>query len=144
MSRKKLDKIAHKPYLLVVEAVVIMRVKILILALICFFIFASCEKGIQNPHSTDIQALPTIDYFTATHNRSVAQDGHWNSYFTLSWGVINAMTVSIDQGIGEVLAEGTIGVQISERTAYTLTATNKNGKKMASCWIEPPCSPPSL
>ena len=120
-----------------------MRIKILLLGLI-LLTFVSCEKGIENPYSTDIQVLPTINYFTATHNRSVAQDGHWNSYFTLSWSVIDAITVNIDQGIGEVSAEGMIGVQISERTAYTLTATNKNGKKTASCWIEPPCSPPSL
>ena len=120
-----------------------MRNKILIMGLICLCL-CFCEKGIENPYSTNIELLPTIDYFTAKHNRSVALDGQWNSYFTLSWSVINATIVSIDQGIGEVLVKGTIGVQVSERTAYTLTATNKNGKKTAFCWIEPPCSPPSL
>lgn len=142
-GHNELDKIAHKSHLLIVGAVVKMRVKILVLGLICFVIFAYCNSP-ADPEIEEVLKLPSIDYFTARHNHSIAQDGRWNSYFTLSWSVINAMSVSIDQGIGEVSAEGTIGVQISERTAYTLTATNKNGKKTASCWIEPPCSPPSL
>ncbi len=46
---------------------------------------------------------------------------------TLLWNVTQATTVSIDHGIGNVLAIGTKEVSPAITTAYTLTATNASG-----------------
>lgn len=109
---------------------------ILPILLICLFILTSC-KNIKNPHSTNPSEilnlnLPTINHFTAAYQ----QQSH--GCFTLSWSVINAETVSIDQGIGEVSAEDALEVQISKTTIYMLTATNKYGQKTASRTAEVP------
>jgi hypothetical protein len=46
---------------------------------------------------------------------------------TLSWSVVGATTVSIDQGIGNVALSGRRAVVPSATTVYTLTATNAAG-----------------
>jgi len=46
---------------------------------------------------------------------------------TLSWSAINADTVHIDNGIGEVGASGSIEVSPAATTTYTITATNPAG-----------------
>lgn len=47
---------------------------------------------------------------------------------TLSWSVANATKVEIDQGIGDVAALGSKGVNPQTTTTYTLTATGCDGK----------------
>lgn len=106
-----------------------MKIKILILGLICLFVFAYCESPADpqiekalNPSNPD---LPVIEYFNVLNQRG--------NVFTLSWSVTNATTVSIDQRIGEVEATGYIdGIQIIETTTYKLTAINSDGQKTAS------------
>ena len=46
---------------------------------------------------------------------------------TLSWNVLGATKVSIDQGIGNVALNGSRAVMPSETAVYTLTATNASG-----------------
>jgi len=49
--------------------------------------------------------------------------------------VTNATNITIDQGVGTVSAKGTTEVSLEETTTYTLTATNSDGQKTASCKV---------
>ena len=49
---------------------------------------------------------------------------------TLTWAIINADSVSIDQGIGPVSGTST-SVSVTQSTIYTLTATNSHGSVSA-------------
>jgi myosin heavy subunit len=55
---------------------------------------------------------------------------------TLSWQVSNADRVRIEPGIGPVSALGSMAVNPSTTTTYTLIATNKAGESILSCRIE--------
>ena len=65
---------------------------------------------------------PTINYFSANPSSITAGNS-----LTLSWGVSNAASVSIDQGIGSVGLVGTTSVSPAATTSYTLTANNAFG-----------------
>lgn len=102
-----------------------MRTKILILGLICFFIFTYC-KSPADPEIEKILDLPVIHHFTASGGGEVA---------TLSWKVTNSFRVEIDNGIGEVLGQGMRIVSVTKTTTYVLTATNADGQVQASCTV---------
>jgi len=55
---------------------------------------------------------------------------------TLSWNVTGADSVSIDLGIGNVAATGSITVSPTASSNYTLTAVNTNGTSAKSLLIE--------
>jgi hypothetical protein len=64
---------------------------------------------------------------------------------TLKWDVANATSVTIDQGIGKVSANGSKKLSPSKTTAYTLTATNAGGtvtKAVVLYITEAPSTPP--
>jgi hypothetical protein len=68
---------------------------------------------------------------------------------TLSWNVTNATKVRIDQNIGYLAASGSMSVQPSADTTYTLTAEWAGGTRTATVAIEvndppPPPPPPAL
>jgi len=65
---------------------------------------------------------PTINSFTV--NPGTIQEGQ---SATLSWNVLNADSVSIDQGIGIVSSSGSRVVSPDQSTTYELTATNDVG-----------------
>jgi len=67
--------------------------------------------------------LPVINSFTASP-ASIVQGA--NS--TLSWSVTGADRVSIDNGIGQVTANGNVQVSPAVDTTYTLTAVNAAGQ----------------
>jgi hypothetical protein len=54
---------------------------------------------------------------------------------TLSWNVTGANSVSMDHGIGQVNAAGTIVVSPARSTAYTITASNSTGTVTRSAVI---------
>jgi hypothetical protein len=58
----------------------------------------------------------------------------------LSWATINARSVSIDQGIGEVEASGSRIVKPGEGTTYTLTAQGMKGRasRSVTVWVIQP------
>lgn len=63
---------------------------------------------------------------------------------TLKWDVKDATSVTIDQGIGKVPANGSEELSPSKTTAYNLTATNAGGtvtKAVILYVIEPPPTP---
>lgn len=106
-----------------------MKAKVLTLGLALFFLFAYCQKGIENPHSanpSELLDLPVIEYFTASGDGERA---------TLSWKVTNSFRVEIDNGIGEVLGQGIRIVSVTKTTTYVLTATNADGQVQASCTV---------
>jgi hypothetical protein len=88
------------------------------------------------------QEPPSILIFTATPseiNAGVAS--------TLKWNVQDAISVTIDQGVGEVVANGSKELSPSKTTAYTLTAANKGGtitKALVLYVTEPPPAPPAV
>jgi len=69
-----------------------------------------------------VVAPPTVLSFTAMP--STISSGQTS---TLSWNVVGATSVSIDNGIGTVAASGTIAVSPAATTMYNLTATNTVG-----------------
>jgi hypothetical protein len=73
-----------------------------------------------SPQSNSL--TPDIISFQATPDTVKA-----GSNVTLSWQVTNAMTVTIDQGLGTVLSKGTRTVTPKSSVTYTLTASNNSG-----------------
>lgn len=71
---------------------------------------------------------------------------------TLSWMVANALTVSIDQGIGDVTAQtingmGSIQVNVPATRVYTLTATgpnNSSATRTVVVTVAPDTTPPAV
>jgi len=51
---------------------------------------------------------------------------------TLSWATNNASTVSINNGVGSVAANGSVTVSPTQTTTYTLTATNSAGQSVTA------------
>lgn len=93
-----------------------MRAKVLTLGLICFFVFSHCKRQLPTTPELSLQ----IRYFTASPSQISAGE-----FSILSWSVIGAEKVIIDQNIGEVAANGTREVSPVETTVYTLTAYGK-------------------
>lgn len=63
--------------------------------------------------------FPVIEYFDA--KPAAISPGEAT---TLSWSVVGATTVEIDQGVGNIVLKGAMTVSPSETTTYTLTAVN--------------------
>lgn len=74
--------------------------------------------------------LPRIKSFAATTNFI-----YLGGSATLSWDVTNAANVSIDPGLGNRPAIGSVSVSPALTTTYSLTATNTNGVRTASVTI---------
>jgi hypothetical protein len=86
------------------------------------------------------QEPPSIVLFTAT-----PPEINSGTSSTLKWDVKEATNVTIDQGVGEVAANGSRTISPSETTAYTLTATNAGGtvtKALVLYVTAPPQSQP--
>jgi len=85
-------------------------------------------------------AAPTIASFAA--EPSSIERGQSS---TLSWSVSNASSISIDNAIGTVQANGSRRVFPGSSTTYTLTATGAGGTSTARATVnvtEPPPPPP--
>jgi peptidoglycan-associated lipoprotein len=63
---------------------------------------------------------------------------------TLTWSVANATTISVDQGLGTIAANGTRQVFPANSTTYTLTASNASGQvtRSATVTVSAPVPPP--
>lgn len=75
-------------------------------------------------------AVPIINSFSAD---SIAINE--GDSVALSWAVIDATTVSINQSIGSVALTGSTSVSPTTTTTYTLTATNSAGSSTATVTI---------
>jgi len=87
----------------------------------------TATNGDQSTNATvqvavEAMVVPVIDYFEAEGS-------------TLSWNVLGATTVRIDNGIGNVALSGTTSVSPDETTTYTLTATYGDQSTNASVQV---------
>ena len=80
---------------------------------------------------------PSILLFTATPSEINSGGSS-----TLKWDVQDATSVAIDQGVGEVAANGSKELSPSKTIAYTLTATNAGGTVTRSVVIYVTVPPP--
>jgi uncharacterized repeat protein (TIGR01451 family) len=80
----------------------------------------------------------TCDAFTATPATRTSAGP-----VTLTWATTNAASVSIDNGVGTVDADGTKEVTVSANTTYTLTATRGTETKTCTTGVTivPPTTP---
>jgi len=70
---------------------------------------------------------PVIEYFDANPVTIVSGESS-----TLSWSVVGAESLTIDQGIGKVELKGLRKVMPTETTIYTLSAVNGTRNRSAS------------
>ena len=103
--------------------------KLSILGLICLLVFAYC-KSPADPKIEEALS-PIIESFSAAPKSIVRGEAS-----QLSWTVLQAKSIEIDQGIGRVLKSGTKWVWPEETTTFTLTATNETGQTQKSCTVE--------
>ncbi len=75
-------------------------------------------------------AVPIINSFSAVPSTITAGESS-----TLSWSVIDATSVTIDNGVGTVALSGTTTVSPTTTTTYTLTATNTAGSVTATTTV---------
>ena len=95
--------------------------KLIPLLLLLLLVFAvGCD--LTGLTVTTSSQAPVISSFDADPSTIAAGESS-----TLSWSVVGATTVSIDQGIGNVALAGRRAVVPSATTVYTLTATNAAG-----------------
>lgn len=83
---------------------------------------------------------PAIILFSATPSEINLGDST-----SLKWAIKNATTLTIDQGIGAIAANGSIELSPAKTIAYTLTATNAGGtvSKSVVIYVNPPPPPPT-
>jgi peptidoglycan-associated lipoprotein len=80
---------------------------------------------------------PTIAQFTA--EPSSIERGQ---SATLRWSVTDATSISIDQGVGTVQANGNRRVSPTDSTTYTLTATGPGGSTTSTATVNVTAPPP--
>ena len=94
--------------------------KLIPLLLLLVVFAAGCDlTGLTVTTSSQAPVISSFDVDTSTIAAGESS--------TLSWSVVGATTVSIDQGIGNVALAGRRAVMPSATTVYTLTATNAAG-----------------
>lgn len=91
----------------------------------------ACKKKLPTSPDIPTEVLPTITSFTASPTSITFGESS-----ILSWSTKNATSISINQGVGNVSATGTVEVSPEETTTFILTATNSDGSKTQSCTIE--------
>lgn len=100
--------------------------KLVPVLLLVFLFFSGCTCG----KITVTGQLPVINSFEAGPPNVSAGESS-----TLSWTVVGATTVKIDQGIGNVALTGTRVVAPTATTVYTLTAFSAAGSVTATTQV---------
>jgi hypothetical protein len=104
------------------------RFVIILSALAITFMVAACQKPPAIPASTALPPPvstvppPSIASFEAAPPEIASGQAS-----TLTWKVSGATRVEISQDVGTVSQSGSVQVKPSERTVYTLTASNSGG-----------------
>jgi len=98
---------------------------------ITYTLIASNGNGSATKSCTiTVNQPPVINNFSAVPNFIILE-----SSSTLSWNVSNAQEVTIDQGIGQVSASGSISITPNNTITYTLTAKNGSLTATESCVV---------
>ncbi|MEM7435801.1 MAG: hypothetical protein AAF436_11660, partial [Myxococcota bacterium] len=88
----------------------------------------ACSGSSNDDDPNPSNGAPIIERFEAAPGGGLPIGG---GPVTLSWSVMGADSITIDQGVGEV--DGTeASASVSESTLFTLTATNAQGASEAS------------
>ena len=85
--------------------------------------------------------MPTISSFTVSPSFSLPFGG---GTVTLAWVTNNATSISINQGIGSVLASGSRNVFVPLTKTFTITATNAAGSASANVTVTVLPAPPVI
>ena len=95
------------------------------LALMIFaFVMAACSTPVDEGGGSEADdGRPTVNSFIATPRNLPSGGGE----VTLSWDVLDATTITINQGVGEVGSSGSTTVTVDTTTLFTLTASNSQG-----------------
>ena len=112
--------------------------KTLLLGCICFILSTSLFSGCVNVP----KELTQMSFYTFSAVPNLITQGQTAN---LSWSVIGATTVSIDQSIGSVSLVGTRIIAPAQSTTYTLTASNtiKTITATVQILVYPYYSPPN-
>jgi len=87
---------------------------------------------------TVLPAVPAITSFTALPATLPFGGGS----VTLTWTTSNVSSVSIDQGVGSVVVNGSTSISITDSTTFNLTATGPGGTVYASASVTVNSVPP--
>lgn len=82
------------------------------------------------------QSLPVINSFDLSPSNLAIDPGNTSGKAILTWDTSSADRVTIDNGIGDVGASGSWGVDVQSTTTYTLTAENGAGSVQDSARID--------
>jgi hypothetical protein len=122
--------------LIIILQEVEMKKLILLLGLVLLIPSISCDlSGINLPITTQSAAINSFGASPPTITSGGSS--------TLSWTVVGASTVNIDQGIGNVALAGSRVVMPGSTTVYTLTASNSAGVSGGTTPVNPPTPTPS-
>jgi hypothetical protein len=107
----------------------------LVLALFAGAALAGCSSGGSG-------SGPTINSFTATPSSLPAGGGS----VTLAWNVTGATGLSIDQSVGAVtpVTSGSMSVQVTASTTFTLTAAGSSGNNTATAAVTVAAGPVTI
>jgi len=121
-----------------------------------YLILGSQTHGAQTPYTMYVRAVrayvpppssvsvkPVIYAFTESAPSIYVGDG---TPVTLTWSVVNAASVQIDQGVGALPNYGTLVVSPTNTTTWTLTASNSSGvvTQTVNLVVLPPPAPPTV
>lgn len=84
----------------------------------------------------------TVNYLPPTVSLSAPPAVKYGESVTLAWQAINADTLNIEPGIGQVGLNNSITVSLYEKTTYTITATGPGGTATDSVEIDVTDIPP--
>jgi uncharacterized protein YkwD/chitodextrinase len=100
------------------------------------------EQNVPPPTTPAPTIIPTINSFTAAPSSIAA-----GQFATLSWNVTGAVSLTIDNGIGDVSTAASTAVSPAQTIVYTLTATNSAGSSSSQVTVTvtaaPVTQPPS-
>lgn len=94
------------------------------------FILISLTGCIVEQNGTEDEIIPEIVYFNS--NKTEIEQGE---SINLSWSINHSTNISIIPSLGSVTAQGSIDVQPSQSTTYTIIAENKYGNASKSISI---------
>ncbi len=107
-----------------------------------YTITASSPRGVATARVTvPVRAIDPAPTVSISANPVIIQAGQST---TLTWSTTHAESVTIDQGIGNVAANGSTTVAPTQDTTYTIVATGPGGTATASVAVSVTESPPTV
>ncbi|MDZ7651813.1 MAG: Ig-like domain-containing protein [Burkholderiaceae bacterium] len=113
-------------------------------------LYDSAGNSTDSPIIPATRITPLVDVPSFTANPATLPPPSGTT--TLTWSVANALSVSIDQGVGDVTAQtvngsGSIQVNVNSTRTFTLTATGPNNTtatRTVTVTVAPDTTPPTV